>query len=184
MAHKTACGIARRCARDPLYKYGVGKPFRAHGMIDHRAGQYALPDGTHSNTVESAFSLLKRGIMGTFHNASRKHLHRYVADFDFRWNARKLHDRANGTRDPARRRQAASLSGTNSEVASRPRAGRAILTASQGIVITMRCKSKLPDGTRCPRAALPNRQVCPAHEEEKRQGLKQPSNRKPRARYM
>jgi hypothetical protein len=50
------------------------------------------PDGTHSNTVESSFSLLKRGIYGTFHNVSRKHLHRYVAEFDFRWNARKVDD--------------------------------------------------------------------------------------------
>ena len=48
--------------------------------------------GEHSNTVESAFSLLKRGIYGTFHNVSRKHLHRYVAEFDFRWNARKVDD--------------------------------------------------------------------------------------------
>ena len=61
-------------------------------MTDHKKGQYALPDGTHSNTVESAFSLLKRGIYGTFHNVSRKHLHRYVAEFDFRWNARKVDD--------------------------------------------------------------------------------------------
>jgi hypothetical protein len=77
-----------------VYKYGVGKPFRRHGMTDHKHGEYALPDGTHSNTVESAFSLLKRGIMGTFHNISRKHLHRYVAEFDFRWNARKIDDGA------------------------------------------------------------------------------------------
>lgn len=63
-------------------------------MTDHHAGQYALPDGTHWNTVESAFSLLKRGIMGTFHNVSREHLHHYVAEFDFRWNARKIDDGA------------------------------------------------------------------------------------------
>src|SRR5229473_867458 len=62
------------------------------GMADHSKGEYAKPDGTHSNTVESAFSLLKRGIYGTFHNVSRKHLHRYVAEFDFRWNARKVDD--------------------------------------------------------------------------------------------
>jgi hypothetical protein len=51
-----------------------------------------LPDGTHSNTVERAFSLLKRRIYRTFHNVSRKRLHRYVAEFDFRWNARKIDD--------------------------------------------------------------------------------------------
>jgi transposase-like protein len=68
------------------------RPFAGHGTTDHRKGQYAKPDGTHSNTVESSFSLLKRGIYGTFHNVSRKHLHRYVAEFDFRWNARKVND--------------------------------------------------------------------------------------------
>ncbi len=63
-------------------------------MTDHHIGEYARPGGIHSNTVESAFSLLKRGIYGTFHNVSRKHLHRYVAEFDFRWNARKIDDGA------------------------------------------------------------------------------------------
>jgi hypothetical protein len=77
-----------------VYKYGVGKPSRARGMTDHRTGQYALPVGTHSHTAKSIFSLLKRGIMGTFHNISRKHLRRYVAEFDFRWNKRKLDDGA------------------------------------------------------------------------------------------
>jgi len=76
----------------PIYRSGIGRPFASHGMTDHSKGEYAKPDGTHSNTVESAFSLLKRGIYGTFHNVSRKHLHRYVAEFDFRWNARKVDD--------------------------------------------------------------------------------------------
>ena len=76
-----------------IYMRGpVTKPFARHGFTDHSKGQYAKPDGTHSNTVESAFSLLKRGIYGTFHNVSRKHLHRYVAEFDFRWNARQVDD--------------------------------------------------------------------------------------------
>jgi transposase-like protein len=79
----------------PIYRSThtpIGRPFARHGMTDHSRGEYAKPDGTHSNTVESAFSLLKRGIYGTFHNVSRKHLHRYVAEFDFRWNARKIDD--------------------------------------------------------------------------------------------
>jgi transposase-like protein len=70
----------------------IRSPFARHGMTNHRIGEYAKPDGTHSNTVESAFSLLKRGIYGTFHNVSGKHLHRYVSEFDFRWNARKVDD--------------------------------------------------------------------------------------------
>jgi uncharacterized protein YfaS (alpha-2-macroglobulin family) len=63
-----------------------------HSVTDRSKGKYARPDGIHSNTVESAFSLLKRGIYRTFHNVSRKHLHRYVAEFDFRWNARNVDD--------------------------------------------------------------------------------------------
>jgi hypothetical protein len=46
----------------------------------------------HSNTAESHFALLKRGIMGNFHNISEAHLHRYLAEFDFRANTRKLTD--------------------------------------------------------------------------------------------
>jgi len=61
-------------------------------MTDHGKGQYAKSDGAHSNAVGSAFALLKRGIYKTFHSVSRKHLHRYVAEFDFRWNARKVDD--------------------------------------------------------------------------------------------
>jgi transposase-like protein len=70
----------------------IMKRFASHRFTDHSRREYAKPDGTHSNTVESSFSLLKRGIYGTFHNVSRKHLHRYVAEFDFRWNARKVDD--------------------------------------------------------------------------------------------
>jgi hypothetical protein len=79
----------------PLYMLSnIGKRFARHGMTDHSKGEYAKPDGTHSNTVESAFSLLKPGIYGTSHNVSRKHLHRYVAEFDFRWNSLKVDDGA------------------------------------------------------------------------------------------
>lgn len=46
----------------------------------------------HSNTIEGAFSLLKRGVYGTFHSVSRKHLPRYLAEFEFRYNARKVDD--------------------------------------------------------------------------------------------
>jgi hypothetical protein len=45
-----------------------------------------------TNTVEGFFSLLKRGLTGTFHHVSRQHLHRYLAEFDFRYNARKASD--------------------------------------------------------------------------------------------
>jgi hypothetical protein len=47
-----------------------------------------------TNTVEGFFALLKRGIFGTFHSVSKHHLHRYLAEFEFRWNTRKLDDGA------------------------------------------------------------------------------------------
>ena len=46
----------------------------------------------HVNTAESFFSLIKRGIYGVYHNVSKKHLHRYVTEFEFRFTGRKLED--------------------------------------------------------------------------------------------
>lgn len=43
--------------------------------------------------MESSFSLLKRGLIGTFHHVGEQHLQRYVTEFDFRWNHRKVTDR-------------------------------------------------------------------------------------------
>ena len=51
----------------------------------------------HTNTVESTFSLLKRGLIGSFHRVSIKHLHRYLTEFEYRFNARKAADRFNMT---------------------------------------------------------------------------------------
>ena len=45
-----------------------------------------------TNTVEGFFSLLKRGVYGRFHSVSKRHLHRYLAEFTFRYNARKVSD--------------------------------------------------------------------------------------------
>ncbi len=45
-----------------------------------------------TNFAESSFSLLRRGVFGAFHHISRKHLARYVGEFDFRWNSRKTSD--------------------------------------------------------------------------------------------
>lgn len=62
-----------------------------HYKVRHSWGEYER-DGRHTNTAESSFSLLKRGIYGTFHHVSRGHLHRYCDEFSFRWNGRKLSD--------------------------------------------------------------------------------------------
>jgi transposase-like protein len=72
----------------------VGIAFRGgHESVAHSAGEY-VREGTdvHSNTVEGVFSLLKRGIMGTFHSVSRKHLPNYLNEFEFRYNTRKIDD--------------------------------------------------------------------------------------------
>lgn len=66
-----------------------------HHSVNHSEKEYARMEGAvnvNTNTVESSFSLLKRGIIGNFHHVSRKHLHRYMAEFDFRWNTRKEKD--------------------------------------------------------------------------------------------
>lgn len=65
----------------------VGKEFSSHEKVNHSAGEYARGDVT-TNTVESSFAILKRGLYGTFHHVSEQHLQRYATEFDFRWNTR------------------------------------------------------------------------------------------------
>ncbi|MHB1100894.1 MAG: IS1595 family transposase [Burkholderiales bacterium] len=65
----------------------VGKEFARHEMVDHGKDEYVRGDA-YSNTVEGYFSVLKRGIVGTFHHVSEKHLHRYLVEFDFRYSHR------------------------------------------------------------------------------------------------
>jgi transposase-like protein len=71
----------------------LGEEFAAHDTVSHKWGEYARGD-VYTNTAESFFSLLKRGVIGTFHHVSRKHLHRYVSEFEFRWNTRRMDDGA------------------------------------------------------------------------------------------
>jgi len=70
----------------------VGREFAGgHDVVNHSAGEYARGD-VHSNTIESVFSLIRRGVMGTFHSVSRKHLANYLHEFSFRWDTRKMND--------------------------------------------------------------------------------------------
>jgi transposase-like protein len=65
----------------------VGEEFASHQSVDHVDGEYVR--GTaHSNTVENFFSILKRGVIGTYHHISEAHLNRYLAEFDFRYSNR------------------------------------------------------------------------------------------------
>lgn len=72
----------------------VGQKFEGgHKVVKHHLGEY-VRRGTdiHSNTIEGVFSLIRRGVMGTFHSVSRKHLPNYLNEFQFRWNTRKMDD--------------------------------------------------------------------------------------------
>lgn len=82
-----------RVITDDFSSYmGVGKHFAGgHERIAHSTREYVRGD-IHTNTVESSFALMKRGIHGIYHNVSRDYLHRYLWQFDFLWNNRKLND--------------------------------------------------------------------------------------------
>lgn len=60
-----------------------------HKIINHSSGHY-VEGLVYTNSIESAFSLLKRGIVGSFHRVSHKHLHRYLSEFEYRFNGRKM----------------------------------------------------------------------------------------------
>lgn len=69
----------------------VGKEFKSHEVVNHKNYEY-VRDSVTTNTVEGFFSILKRGINGIYHHVSKEHLHRYLAEFDFRYNHRKIND--------------------------------------------------------------------------------------------
>ncbi|HEY2355177.1 MAG TPA: IS1595 family transposase [Gaiellaceae bacterium] len=68
----------------------VGREYASHETVDHNY-EYVRGDA-HTNTAENYFSILKRGINGVYHHVSPEHLPRYLAEFDFRYNARHLTD--------------------------------------------------------------------------------------------
>ena len=77
---------------NPSYN-GIGAEFDGgHEAVNHSTKEYAREDGININTAESYFAIIKRGIYGTFHHVSFKHLPRYCDEFDFRWNHRKVDD--------------------------------------------------------------------------------------------
>jgi IS1 family transposase len=62
-----------------------------HGVVNHSTGRHVI-GAVHTNTIEGFWSLIKRGVMGTFHKVSRKYLPLYVAEFSFRYNNRNNPD--------------------------------------------------------------------------------------------
>ena len=77
-----------RLFTDESRLYGREKEhFASHETVKHAAGEYVRGE-VHSNTVENVFSVFKRGMKGTYQHCKEKHLHRYLAEFDFRYNSR------------------------------------------------------------------------------------------------
>ena len=70
----------------PMYR-PIGRGFESHEVVKHSVKEYARGDVT-TNSVEGYFSILKRGLIGTFHHVGEQHLQRYVNEFDFRYNNR------------------------------------------------------------------------------------------------
>lgn len=71
---------------------GIGIDFKGgHFTVNHSQLEYAR-DGVHVNTMESSHAIIKRAIIGIYHAVSKKHLHRYISECDFRWNYRTTND--------------------------------------------------------------------------------------------
>lgn len=68
----------------------LGETFAEHGFTSHGKGEYVSRDDRtiHTNTIEGYFSIFKRGMKGTYQHCAKHHLHRYLAEFDFRYNNR------------------------------------------------------------------------------------------------
>src|SRR6056297_206472 len=88
---------ARLYTDEAKHYTAVGKEFGAHEWVSHRAKEYVRGD-VHTNTIEGYFSIFKRGMKGVYQHCSKKHLHRYAAEFEFRYNNRS----ANGIEDAER----------------------------------------------------------------------------------
>jgi transposase-like protein len=69
----------------------VGTSFKTHETVHHSSKEYAR-GGVNTNSAEGYFSIFKRGMKGVYQHCSEKHLHRYLAEFDFRYNTRKITD--------------------------------------------------------------------------------------------
>jgi transposase-like protein len=76
---------------NPEYR-GIGAAYiGGHHTVNHRSKEYVRGD-VHSNTVEGFFAIVKRGLNGIYHSVSKEHLHRYMSEFEFRYNHRELED--------------------------------------------------------------------------------------------
>jgi hypothetical protein len=81
---------ARLMTDEARHYIRLGREFAEHGVVNHKADEYvSREDPTiHTNTIEGYFSIFKRGMIGTYQHCGKQHLHRYLAEFDFRYNNR------------------------------------------------------------------------------------------------
>lgn len=82
-----------RIMTDEAVQYrGIGQEFEGgHQTVNHSRKEYARGD-VSTNTIEGYFSIVKRGLNGIYHSVSKKHLHRYLAEYEFRYNRRADED--------------------------------------------------------------------------------------------
>lgn len=74
---------------EAIHYKALGTEFDSHGTTVHSKGEYVRDGGfTHSNTVENYYSIFKRGMKGVYQHCAEKHLHRYLAEYDFRYSHR------------------------------------------------------------------------------------------------
>ena len=71
--------------------------FGAHGSVNHSVGEYGRGP-IHTNTIEGYFSIFKRGMKGIYQHCGKQHLHRYLAEFDFRYSNREANGFTDGER--------------------------------------------------------------------------------------
>lgn len=81
---------ARLMTDEAMVYRPIGKQFSSHTTVNHAGGEYVDPwkPESHTNTVEGFFSIFKRGMKGVYQHCSEQHLHRYLAEFDFRYTNR------------------------------------------------------------------------------------------------
>jgi hypothetical protein len=77
---------------DARMYWSIGREFAGHGTTLHANHEFAKAGGIHSNTAENFFSILKRGVVGTYHHMSATHMHRYLAEFDLRYSTKDKTD--------------------------------------------------------------------------------------------
>jgi transposase-like protein len=92
---KSVCAADAHLITDTGVLRNKNTGLRQHSLVNHTADEYVrYEEGfcVTTNTVEGYFSLLKRGINGVYHHVGRQHLHRYLGEFDFRYNNRGVTD--------------------------------------------------------------------------------------------